>query len=258
MICRLSSRSTCLLNLSDQLNHNCYLPGFIKRTLDLAIGIVLLPIASPVILLMALAIRIESKGNPFFVQQRVGLSGKSFSMLKMRTLYSDKFGLRERGNELTLNDARITKVGRFLRRTKLDELPQFLHVLSGKMSLVGPRPDIPEQVVLYSQQQRERLNAKPGLTGIAQVSGNTFLSWPIRIELDRWYIKNASVSLDLKIVFQTLVAIWRGESKAFDELGAIASTGAISSKEENFENEFHQSNDPVDSAPESQPLVSAE
>ena len=229
--------------MSVQLNHNLYLSGFIKRTLDLLCGVVLLPIATPIILLMALAIRIESKGNPFFVQQRIGLGGNPFSMLKMRTLFSDKFGIREWSHELTLDDDRITKVGRFLRRTKLDELPQLLHVLTGKMSFVGPRPDIPEQVVLYSQQQRERLMAKPGLTGIAQISGNTFLSWPVRIQLDRWYIKNATVGLDLKIAFQTLVAIWRGESKAFDELGAIAST------EENYESEFHQPSDRFDSQP---------
>ncbi|MCL4127325.1 UNVERIFIED_CONTAM: hypothetical protein GTU68_015910 [Idotea baltica] len=213
----------------------------------------MLPIAAPVILMMAVAIRLESKGNPFFVQQRIGLGAKSFPMLKMRTLFSDKFGIREWHHELTLDDDRITKVGRFLRRTKLDELPQLLHVLSGKMSLVGPRPDIPEQVALYSPRQRERLNAKPGLTGIAQVSGNTFLSWPVRIELDRWYIKNASFILDLKIVFQTMVAIARGETKAFDGLGAISST------EEIHESEFHQSLDQLDSHPaESQSLASVE
>ena len=191
----------------------------------------------------------------------------------MRTLFSDKFGIREWDHELTLDDDRITKVGRFLRRTKLDELPQLLHVISGKMSMVGPRPDIPEQVVLYSQQQRERLNAKPGLTGIAQVSGNTFLSWPVRIELDRWYIKNATASVDLKIVFQTLIAIWRGESKAFDELGALTST-TIASNESQQQSDFWQTSDahaspdaqalsdaqasPVAQASETQPLVSSE
>ena len=239
-----------------QLNQNRYLSGRFKRTFDLAVGVVLLPLAIPVILLMAVAIRIESKGNPFFVQQRIGLGGDSFSMLKMRTLFSDKFGIREWSHELTLEDDRITRVGRFLRRTKLDELPQLVHVISGKMSLVGPRPDIPEQVVLYSQQQRERLNAKPGLTGIAQVSGNTFLSWPIRIELDRWYIKNANVSLDLKIVFQTLVAIWRGEAKAFDKLGAIAST-ETASNESQQQSDFWQTSDPSD-APASTDSQTAE
>ena len=221
------------------------------------VGIVLLPIAAPIVLMMALAIRIESKGNPFFVQQRIGRDGDSFSMLKMRTLFSDKFGIREWDHELTLDDDRITKVGRFLRRTKLDELPQLLHVISGKMSVVGPRPDIPEQVVLYSQQQRERLIAKPGLTGIAQVSGNTFLSWPIRIELDRWYIENASVSLDLRIVFQTLVAIWRGESKAFDELGAIAST-TVALNEPQQKSEFWQTSDPSDAQPSTDTQVSTD
>ena len=184
----------------------------------------LLPVAIPIILLMALAIRLESTGNPFFVQTRIGMGGCPFSMWKMRSLFSDKFEILAWDEELTLEDDRITKVGRFVRRTKLDELPQLFHVVSGKMSLIGPRPDIPEQVAQYSREQRERLDAKPGVTGIAQVSGNTFLSWPTRIELDRWYLKNASLGLDLRILWQTLAAVWRGESKAFDDLGAIATT----------------------------------
>jgi lipopolysaccharide/colanic/teichoic acid biosynthesis glycosyltransferase len=223
------------------------------------VAVLLVPAASPIILLMAVAIRIESSGNPFFVQTRTGRDGKPFSMWKMRSLFSDKFKILEWDEELQLNSFRITKVGRFLRRTKLDELPQLFHVISGKMSLVGPRPDIPEQVDQYSLQQHERLATKPGMTGIAQISGNTFLSWPVRIELDRWYIQHASLSLDLRILLRTVASIWRGESRTFDEFGALA---AIENKAaiENEQVDFRPPLDDVDYLPSKQhkPLAPVE
>jgi lipopolysaccharide/colanic/teichoic acid biosynthesis glycosyltransferase len=240
------------LNVSDSPTSQRYLLGLVKRSFDLVGAILLIPVAVPIILLMALAIRLESIGNPFFVQTRIGIGGKPFSMWKMRSLFSDKFEILAWDEELTLEDDRITKVGRFLRRTKLDELPQLFHVISGKMTLVGPRPDIPEQVAQYSHQQRERLIAKPGMTGIAQISGNTFLSWPTRIELDRWYLKNASLGLDLRILWQTLAAVWRGETKAFDDLGALTTT---QQPLEEFLNSFHDDSDHADEQASNPPLL---
>lgn len=196
----------------------------LKRSLDLLIALPLLVLAGPVIVLMAVAIRCESPGNPFFVQIRVGRGGQLFSMWKMRSLFADKFVILAWEQELDSRDSRITRVGRFIRRTKLDELPQLWHVVSGRMSLVGPRPDIPEQAAQYSTDQRQRLLAKPGMTGVVQISGNTCRSWPIRIELDRWYVREASLRLDLQVLAWTMLAIWTGESQPTDPLGAAAET----------------------------------
>ena len=173
---------------------------------------------------MAVAIRLESRGNPFFAQIRVGRNGKAFRLWKMRTLYADKFVILDRDAELKSDSDRITRVGRWLRRTKLDEIPQLLNVLVGHMSLIGPRPDIPQQVATYRETQRERLLVRPGLTGIAQVSGNTEHSWDKRIEMDRWYISNASPLLDAKILWWTIGAIFSGEDGNADPSGAVAAT----------------------------------
>lgn len=188
-----------------------------KRTFDLAVAILLGAFSLPLIALMALCIRLESPGNPFFVQTRVGRHGKTFRMIKMRTLYSDRFGL-DLTRELSLHDARITPVGRWLRRSKIDELPQLINVIVGHMSLIGPRPDIPEQVITYTPSQKKRLLLRPGMTGAAQICGNTALGWAQRIQIDRWYIQHWSWRLDVKIMGITLWAIWAGETQAANRL----------------------------------------
>lgn len=177
----------------------------------------LLILGAPLIGLMALAIRLESPGNPFFIQTRVGRHGRAFRLIKMRTLYLESFGI-DLNAELSLDSPRITRVGRWLRRSKLDEWPQLLNVLMGHMSMVGPRPYIPEQMALYPAQQQERWGMRPGLSGAVQVSGNTALDWPERFAIDRWYIQHWSWGLDLRILLLTLSAVLAGESRAINRL----------------------------------------
>jgi lipopolysaccharide/colanic/teichoic acid biosynthesis glycosyltransferase len=189
----------------------------IKRLIDVVVAATLLLVVGPFILVLALALRCESPGNPFFRQRRVGRNGGTFWLVKLRTLYQDQFGI-DLQSELPLDSPRITSIGRWLRRTKLDELPQLIHVLSGKMSLAGPRPDIPEQVHHYSAEQRQRLRVRPGLTGAAQVCGNTALSWKRRIQIDNWYIDHAPWWIDVAIVLLTVRAIVNGEDAPVNRL----------------------------------------
>lgn len=185
-----------------------------KRFADLVLGLVGLLLCAPVILLIAITVMLDSPGNPFFTQVRIGKNGKRFIIFKIRTLYIHHFGIVP--NQEAPDAYRITRIGKYLRRSKLDELPQLVNIVMGQMSFVGPRPDIPEQANGYTPFQQQRLSVKPGLTGISQVSGNTLLSWPDRIVLDIWYIKNRTVLLDLKIVMYTLTAILEGEKQHFD------------------------------------------
>jgi lipopolysaccharide/colanic/teichoic acid biosynthesis glycosyltransferase len=167
--------------------------------MDLAIaGVALVP-AAPVIALAALAIRLESHGHPIYRQRRVGRHGHAFDVIKLRTMVS---GAERIGAGLAVDegDTRITRVGAFLRRTSLDELPNLLNILRGEMSLVGPRPTLQVQVDQYTDRQRRRLEARPGLTGWAQVNGRASLPWSERIELDIWYLEHATLRLDLRIL----------------------------------------------------------
>jgi undecaprenyl phosphate N,N'-diacetylbacillosamine 1-phosphate transferase len=185
-----------------------------KRLMDLIFGFILLPFFCPLILIIAVLVVLESPGNPFFTQIRIGKNGKSFVIFKIRTLYREHFGIVV--NEEQPSPYRITGIGKYLRITKLDELPQIINVLLGDMSLVGPRPDIPQQTCYYTPFQKQRLLVKPGLTGIAQISGNTLLTWPERIILDIWYIENWSFLLDLKIIFLSLISISKFEKMLLD------------------------------------------
>ena len=177
---------------------------------------VALMLLSPLILVVAAWIRIADGRGILFVQDRAGLGGVPFRMLKFRTMVhdsvalsaqlgiSDPFGLVE-------NDPRITRCGRFLRRTSLDELPQLVNVLRGQMRLVGPRPDVLPQVANYSAEDARRLEVKPGITGWAQVNGRDDIDWPQRFALDRWYVDHRSVALDLRILWRTVATLRREE-----------------------------------------------
>jgi len=180
-----------------------------KRIEDLLVGIPATVLASPVLLLVALAILLESGPPVFHVDERVGLGGRPFRMLKFRTMVP---GALEQGlgRLVASSDARITRVGAFLRRWSADELPQILNVLRGDMSIVGPRPTYAEQVTRYAERDRGRLAAKPGITGLAQVSGRNDLSWRERIDLDLSYIARLSPWLDLTILLRTPLVIARG------------------------------------------------
>jgi lipopolysaccharide/colanic/teichoic acid biosynthesis glycosyltransferase len=156
-------------------------------------------VSAPIVALAALAVRLESRGHAIYRQHRVGHRGHGFEVLKLRTMVS---GAEHMGAGMAVDagDARITRVGALLRRTSIDELPNLINVLRGEMSLVGPRPTLQVQVDAYTERQRRRLDARPGLTGWAQVNGRASLPWADRIELDLVYLEQASLRLDLRIL----------------------------------------------------------
>ena len=183
-----------------------------KRVLDVTLAAVTLTLASPLLALSAVAIKLEDRGPALFRQTRVGLGGREFGILKLRTMV---VGAETTGAGLAVNrgDSRITRVGRVLRRLSIDELPQLWNVLAGDMSVVGPRPTVGWQVERYTERQRRRLDVLPGITGWAQVNGRASLPWDERIELDVWYVEHASLWLDLKILARTPLALFAGTYK---------------------------------------------
>ena len=180
----------------------------IRRALDVLVASSVLVLASPLLALAAIAIRLESRGPAIYRQRRVGQDGREFDVLKLRTMVA---GAERMGAGLAVDegDSRITRVGALLRRSSLDELPNLVNVIRGEMSLIGPRPTVPSQVALYDERQRGRLAIKPGLTGWAQVNGRASLSWPERIELDVWYVEHRSLGLDLRILLRTVSVLVR-------------------------------------------------
>ncbi len=194
-----------------------------KAVLDPVAGVLLLALAAPVIGGIALWILLESGRPVLFVHPRAGEHGVPFRMFKFRTMVPNavevgrKLRLSEDPFGLVPRDPRITRGGRFLRRTGLDELPQLLNVVRGEMSLVGPRPDLVEQAARYTEEDRRRLLVKPGMTGWSQVHGRDAIPWPQRIEQDVWYIENWSLSLDLKIMFLTFAQLFRPEPEPVED-----------------------------------------
>jgi len=184
----------------------------VNRVADLAIAGVGLALTSPVLAAAALAIKLEDGGPVLFRQTRVGKGGKDFELLKLRSM---SVGAEHLGAGFAIDrgDSRITRVGRFLRRTSIDELPQLWNVLRGEMSVIGPRPTLRYQVDRYSARQRRRLDVRPGLTGWAQVNGRATLSLDDRIELDVWYVEHRSPLVDLKILLRTPLALFGGTYK---------------------------------------------
>ena len=170
-----------------------------KRALDLALGGGALLVAAPIVAVAAVAIRLESRGGAIYRQWRVGRDGHRFQILKLRTMVQGAENLGA-GMAVDEGDMRITRVGRVLRRTSIDELPNLVNIIRGEMSLVGPRPTLDSQVATYDERQRKRLSVRPGVTGWAQVNGRASLPWSERIELDLWYLDNASIALDLRIL----------------------------------------------------------
>jgi lipopolysaccharide/colanic/teichoic acid biosynthesis glycosyltransferase len=181
----------------------------IRRAVDIAVSSIALVLGSPVLALAMLAVRLESPGPALYSQRRAGRDGRPFEVLKLRTMVD---GAEHIGAGLAVNadDPRVTRVGAFLRRTSLDELPNLVNVLRGEMSLIGPRPTLPVQVAQYTERQRGRLAIKPGITGWAQVNGRASLPWTERIELDLYYIEHRSLGLDLRILGRTLAMVLGG------------------------------------------------
>lgn len=182
----------------------------LRRGVDVVVAATALLVLALPLAVVAVLIRLESPGSAIFRQRRAGLHGREFEVVKLRTMVA---GAERIGPGLAIDkgDARITRLGRFLRRTSIDELPQLVNILRGEMTLVGPRPTLPHQVATYDDRQRERLLVKPGVTGWAQIHGRTSLSWPERIELDRWYVAHRSLRLDARILRRTVTVVLGGE-----------------------------------------------
>jgi lipopolysaccharide/colanic/teichoic acid biosynthesis glycosyltransferase len=181
----------------------------LKRAVDVVIALPMVIVTAPVVVLLALAIRLETPGDPIYRQTRVGKDGKLFEIYKLRTMvHGAEF--TGAGLAIAAGDSRITRLGARLRRYSLDELPNLWNVLRGEMSIVGPRPTLKGQVDQYTERQRGRLAVKPGITGWAQINGRASLPWPERIELDLWYVEHRSLALDLRILARTAVQVLRG------------------------------------------------
>ena len=183
-----------------------------NRLADIALAGLGLVVAGPVLAAAALAVKLEDRGPVLYRQTRVGKDGRDFELLKLRSMVvgAERQGA---GPAVDRGDARITRVGRLLRRTSIDELPQLWNVVRGDMSVVGPRPTLRYQVERYDERQRRRLDVRPGLTGWAQIHGRATLPWAERIELDLWYVEHRSPWVDLAILARTPLALLGGTYK---------------------------------------------
>jgi lipopolysaccharide/colanic/teichoic acid biosynthesis glycosyltransferase len=182
----------------------------VRRPLDLLVASIALLVAAPVLGVAAIAIKLDSRGPVLYRARRVGLGGEEFELYKLRTMHTgnDPVGV---GTPVLAGDPRVTRVGGFLRRFSLDELPNLFNVIGGEMSVVGPRPTLAAQVESYTPHQRRRLEVKPGLTGWAQVNGRAGIPWDERIELDVWYVEHRSTGLDLRILARTARLLVTGQ-----------------------------------------------
>lgn len=181
----------------------------VKRVLDFIFALILLIVVSPIFIIGAIAIKLESKGPVFLKQDRLGLNGRTFKMYKFRSMVinAEKTGT---GVYSYKGDPRVTKVGAFIRKTSIDELPQLINIIKGEMSIIGPRPTLtyhPWPLEEYTEEQKKRFNILPGVTGLAQVNGRKGLSWPERIVFDVQYSNNVSILLDTKIFFKTIIKV---------------------------------------------------
>jgi lipopolysaccharide/colanic/teichoic acid biosynthesis glycosyltransferase len=176
-----------------------------KRPLDLFGSFLLLIILSPVIIVMTIILSFTNSGNPFFIQARPGLHGKNFFLIKFKTM-NDK---KDESGKLKPDEKRMTRFGNMIRNKSIDEIPQFINVLKGDMSLVGPRPLLIEYMQLYNDFQRHRHDLKPGITGLAQIKGRNELSWEQKFEYDVWYVENVSFLLDCEILIKTVGMVFK-------------------------------------------------
>lgn len=190
----------------------------LKRIFDIVIACIVLIILLPIIALLSIKVS-KNLGSPvFFRQKRPGLDGKIFEMIKFRTMLD---AIDNEGNILP-DEQRMTKLGKWLRSTSLDELPEFWNVLKGDMSLVGPRPLLEEYLPLYNEYQSQRHNVRPGITGWAQINGRNALSWQEKFNLDVWYVNNQSIWLDIKVLILTIIKVLRQDD--------IQSSGHVTSE----------------------------
>ncbi|AOW17234.1 lipid carrier--UDP-N-acetylgalactosaminyltransferase [Polaribacter vadi] len=185
---------------------------FFKRFFDLIIGVIGLILFFPFFVIVLVALSVSNKGTPFFYQKRPGLHGEIFKIIKFKTM-NDK---KDKHGHLLPDDQRLTKMGQFVRKTSLDELPQILNLLKGDMTIIGPRPLLPEYLPLYSERQKKRHLVKPGISGWAQINGRNAISWEQKFEYDVWYVENFSFLLDAKIFLMTFFKVFKSEGVSTD------------------------------------------
>lgn len=185
----------------------------IKNVVDKLFGTILVFVLLVPSLVIMLLIKITSQGPVFYSQERIGLKGKIFNMYKFRSMYTNSQDIRNSDGS-TFNsedDPRVTSIGKLLRKTSLDELPQLINIIKGDMSFIGPRPDLPDQLTMYTNFEKNKLDLKPGISGLAQVNGRNNISWKERMEFDVYYVKNYSLLLDLIILFKTFYTVLKRE-----------------------------------------------
>ena len=186
---------------------------FVKRLIDFIIVFCILIIIWPILLLISIWLHFANKGTgTFFMQERPGKHGKIFKVIKYKTMTDE----RDENGNLLPDEKRLTKIGKFIRSTSIDELPQLINVLKGDMALIGPRPLLPQYLPLYSKEQARRHAVRPGITGWAQVNGRNAISWTKKFELDVWYVDHCSFLLDLKIIFLTIKKVFVREGISSD------------------------------------------
>lgn len=185
---------------------------FFKRLIDFTLSLIGFILLSPFFLLITLFLFIVNNGKPFFFQKRPGMNNRIFTVVKFKTM-SDK---KDAEGNLLLDSERLTSVGSFVRKTSLDEIPQLLNVLKGDMALIGPRPLLVEYLPLYNEEQKRRHEVRPGVTGWAQVNGRNAISWEQKFNLDVWYVDNISFLLDIKILFLTILKVFKSEGISSD------------------------------------------
>ena len=186
---------------------------FLKRLIDFIVVFGVLVIIWPILLIMTLWLHFANRGaGAFFTQERPGQYGKIFKVIKFKTMTDE----RDENGDLLPDEKRLTKIGKFIRSTSVDELPQLFNVLKGDMSLIGPRPLLPQYLPLYSKEQARRHEVRPGITGWAQVNGRNAISWTKKFELDVWYVDHCSFLLDLKIIFLTVKKVFVREGISSD------------------------------------------
>lgn len=181
--------------------------NFFKPAFDLLISIAAFIVFLPIFLITVALLCIANQGSPFFFQKRPGKNARIFKVIKFKTM-NDR---RDTSGELLPDEKRLTAIGKIVRRTSLDEIPQLLNVIKGDMSLIGPRPLLVEYLPLYSQQQSRRHEVKPGITGWAQVNGRNTLTWEKKFEYDTWYVDHVSLGLDIKVLWMTVIKVFKSE-----------------------------------------------
>jgi undecaprenyl phosphate N,N'-diacetylbacillosamine 1-phosphate transferase len=181
--------------------------SFFKPLLDCLVALICIILASPLFVICTILLLVANNGKPFFLQKRPGKNEKIFTLIKFKTM-NDK---KDKNGNLLSDEVRLTTVGKFIRRTSLDEIPQLLNVVKGDMSLIGPRPLLIQYLPLYDNFQKRRHEVKPGITGWAQVNGRNAISWKQKFAYDVWYVDHLDLALDLKILFMTVKKVFRSE-----------------------------------------------